>query len=45
MENMEEPINKCAEILLLGIRSSDLECYIVDFRASGLVLHHPKCGL
>lgn len=43
----EERINKCVEILLLGIRSSDLGCHIVDVKPSGLRLrfvHHPKCG-
>lgn len=42
---IKEAINKCVEILLLGIRPSDLECYIVDFSASGPFLHHKKCAL
>jgi hypothetical protein len=28
---MEETINKCVEILLFGIPSNNLECYIVGF--------------
>ena len=42
---IREAINKCVEILLLGIPSSDLECYIVDFPVSGRFLHHTKCAL
>ena len=43
---MEDRINKCVEIRILRIRSSDLECHIVDVNPGGLkprFVHHPKC--